>query len=60
MLFVFTAGFGFFFQTVETFGGIDILVSNAGTNPQLGPILGVGYWCFICLLYYLNATGWSL
>jgi len=26
-------------QTVEKFGGIDILVSNAATNPTFGPIL---------------------
>ena len=28
-------------KTVEKFGGIDILVSNAGTNPTFGPILNV-------------------
>ena len=26
-------------ETVEKFGGVDILVSNAGTNPTFGPIL---------------------
>jgi len=25
--------------TVDKFGGIDILISNAGTNPTFGPIL---------------------
>ena len=28
-------------KTIEKFGGIDILVSNAGTNPTFGPILNV-------------------
>ena len=28
-------------RTLEKFGGIDILVSNAGTNPTFGPILNV-------------------
>ena len=28
-------------KTLEKFGGIDILVSNAGTNPTFGPILNV-------------------
>jgi NAD(P)-dependent dehydrogenase (short-subunit alcohol dehydrogenase family) len=27
-------------QTVETFGRIDVLVNNAGTNPYFGPLLG--------------------
>ena len=26
-------------QTVETFGRVDVLVSNAGTNPHFGPLL---------------------
>ena len=29
------------FQTVEEFGGVDILVSNAAVNPVFGPILEV-------------------
>jgi len=29
------------FQTVSHFGGIDILVSNAATNPAFGQILDV-------------------
>ena len=28
-------------ETVEKYGGIDILVSNAATNPQFGPIFDV-------------------
>ena len=38
-------------KTLEKFGGIDILVSNAGTNPTFGPILNVSslknseLWC---------------
>ena len=28
-------------QTVSKFGGIDILVSNAATNPVMGPMLDV-------------------
>ena len=32
-------------KTIEKFGGIDILVSNAGTNPTFGPILNVSYIC---------------
>ncbi len=33
-------------QTVDTFGGIDILVNNAATNPHFGPILtaDMGQW----------------
>jgi NAD(P)-dependent dehydrogenase (short-subunit alcohol dehydrogenase family) len=27
-------------QTVETFGRVDVLVNNAGTNPYFGPLLG--------------------
>jgi len=27
--------------TVERFGGIDILVNNAATNPYMGPIMGI-------------------
>ena len=26
-------------ETIKTFGGIDIFISNAGTNPSFGPIL---------------------
>lgn len=26
-------------KTIETYGGIDIIVNNAGTNPHFGPIL---------------------
>ena len=43
-------------RTLEKFGGIDILVSNAGTNPTFGPILNVSslnnikkfseLWCY--------------
>ena len=29
------------FQTVEEFGGVDILVSNAAVNPVFGPIFDV-------------------
>lgn len=29
------------FQAVDTFGGIDILVSNAAVNPAVGPVLDV-------------------
>lgn len=28
-------------QTIQQFGAIDILVSNAATNPQVGQILDV-------------------
>ena len=28
-------------ETISKFGGIDILVSNAGTNPVFGPMLEV-------------------
>lgn len=33
-------------QAVETFGGVDILVNNAATNPHVGPILAAddGLW----------------
>ena len=27
--------------TIERFGGLDILVNNAATNPYFGPTLGV-------------------
>lgn len=30
-----------FFQTIKIFGGIDILVSNAATNPTSGSVLDV-------------------
>ena len=33
-------------HTVDSFGGIDILVSNAGTNPTFGPILNVSDYGF--------------
>lgn len=32
------------FQAVDTFGGIDILVSNAAVNPAVGPVLDVSIW----------------
>lgn len=28
-------------ETLQKFGGIDILVSNAGTNPVFGPMMEV-------------------
>ena len=31
----------YFLQTIQHFGGIDILVSNAAANPSFGPILQV-------------------
>ena len=31
----------FHFQTVEKFGGLDILVSNAAVNPTVGGVLDV-------------------
>ncbi len=34
-------------ETVKQMGGIDILVSNAGTNPAMGAMLDVRYQqCF--------------
>lgn len=30
-------------RTVETFGGVDILINNAATNPHFGPILSAEY-----------------
>ncbi len=48
-------------ETTETFGGVDILVNNAATNPHFGPVLSAeeshwdktfdvnvkGYWRFV-------------
>lgn len=36
-------------QTLEHFGGIDILVSNAAANPAFGPVLQVSHYTFQCL-----------
>ena len=36
------------FQTVKTFGQLDIVVSNAAVNPQMGNILEVRRLC--CLI----------
>jgi len=36
------------FQTVKTFGQLDIVVSNAAVNPQMGNILEVRRFC--CLI----------
>jgi dehydrogenase/reductase SDR family member 4 len=33
-------------QTVELYGGIDILVNNAATNPVYGPVLNAEEWAF--------------
>jgi NAD(P)-dependent dehydrogenase (short-subunit alcohol dehydrogenase family) len=33
-------------KVVETFGGLDILVNNAATNPVYGPVLNVEEWAF--------------
>jgi dehydrogenase/reductase SDR family protein 4 len=30
-------------ETIKKFGSIDILVSNAGTNPVFGPMLDVSF-----------------
>ncbi len=35
--------------TVSNFGGIDILVSNAATNPHMGPLIDV---CLYSLIKY--------
>jgi len=33
-------------QVMKEFGRIDILLNNAGTNPYLGPLLGVEEWAW--------------
>jgi NAD(P)-dependent dehydrogenase (short-subunit alcohol dehydrogenase family) len=33
-------------KTLETYGGIDILVNNAATNPVYGPVVNVEEWAF--------------
>lgn len=33
-------------KTVELYGGIDILVNNAATNPVYGPVLNAEEWAF--------------
>jgi dehydrogenase/reductase SDR family protein 4 len=33
-------------QTVSTYGGIDILVNNAATNPVFGPVVQCEEWAF--------------
>lgn len=33
-------------KAIETYGGIDILVNNAATNPAYGPVLDVEEWAF--------------
>jgi dehydrogenase/reductase SDR family member 4 len=33
-------------KTVETYGGIDILVNNAATNPVFGPVINTETWAF--------------
>ena len=40
----------FHVQADELFGGVDILVSNAGTNPVFGPLFDV---CFLIFCYLL-------
>jgi NAD(P)-dependent dehydrogenase (short-subunit alcohol dehydrogenase family) len=37
-------------ETVKLFGGVDILVSNAATNPTMGPMLDVS------LTHFWDAT----
>jgi len=36
----------------KKFGGLDILISNAGINPSYGPILDVGYVISHIFLFY--------
>ena len=43
----------YFLQTIQHFGGIDILVSNAAANPSFGPILQVLAIGFYLLKYYI-------
>jgi len=35
--------FNYFFQTIHAYGGIDILVTNAATNPTAGSVLDVSF-----------------
>jgi dehydrogenase/reductase SDR family protein 4 len=39
-------------EAQDKFGGIDIVVSNAAVNPEVGPVLEVIYW-FILSLHLL-------
>ena len=43
-------------KTIEKFGGIDILVSNAGTNPTFGPILNVKVLPF----HFVSKVTWPI
>ena len=43
-----------FFQTLEEFGGIDILVCNAAVNPIFGPILNVSF--YLIYIFHIDIT----
>jgi len=36
-------------EAQDKFGGIDILISNAAINPEVGPVLEVIYWFVLSL-----------
>ena len=44
------------FQTVKTFGQLDIVVSNAAVNPQMGNTLEVRRFCCLIIVILIEKS----
>lgn len=45
-----------YFQTLDQYGGIDILVSNAAANPTMGPLIDASTYVWYCSVWQVSVT----